>query len=244
MWSSRVRRLLLSAAVLPLALVALRDAPTGPGPSHTDRHTPPPRPGPRPPIVTRAQWHADEMMVRDHHAEAGTVSAVFIHHTGHPNTYTCDEVPDMLKALQVEHVHGQGWDDIGYNFLVDRCGTIYEGRSGSVARPVRGSHTEGFNVGTVGIAAVGSYGPGETVPQALLTGIARVAAWKLRPQADPRGTVRLTSTANGTRYRKGQRVELPVISGHRDGHRTRCPGDALYKRLPEIRDAVARLRAR
>lgn len=236
---------MLGAAVLPLALLVLRDAPAGTEPPRTGhRHADPRHRGPRPPIVSRAQWHADERLVREHASYSGPVRAVFLHHTGHPNGYDCAEVPAMLRTLQAAHVLGRGWDDVGYNFLVDRCGTIYEGRSGGVARPVRGSHTEGFNAGTVGIAALGSYGAGEPVPAALLAGIAKVAAWKLSARVDPRSTVRLVSTATGTRYRKGERVRLPAISGHRDGHRTHCPGEALYRRLPEIRDAVVRLRAR
>ncbi|MGP3924313.1 peptidoglycan recognition protein family protein [Streptomyces sp. 8N616] len=240
MWS---RRLVLAAMVLPLALLVLRDAPlrlatpkpavVGPESGHG---------APQPAIVSRAAWHAAEGMVRDRAEYTGAVSAVFIHHTGHPNDYDCSDVPAMLRALLADHVRNQGWDDIGYNFVVDRCGTIYEGRAGGVGRPVHGAHTQGFNADSVGIAALGTFGPGVTVPRALLSGIAKVAAWKLRAGADPRRTVRLVSTNNESKYKKGDTAELHVISGHRDSHETRCPGDALYQRLPAVREEAARLR--
>ncbi|MFF3325044.1 peptidoglycan recognition protein [Streptomyces sp. NPDC002889] len=242
MWS---RRLVLGALVLPLALLVMRDAPVRRAPPEWVAVGPqPPHGAPRPAIVSRAAWGADEGMVRQRAAYTGAVSAVFIHHTGHPNGYDCADVPDMLRAVQADHVRGEGWDDIGYNFVVDRCGTIYEGRAGGIGRPVRGAHAKGFNADSVGIAALGTFDPGATVPQALEEGIAKVAAWKLRPGANPRGTVRLVSTNDESKYKKGEPAELHVISGHRDSYRTLCPGDALYKRLPAIREAVARLRER
>ncbi|MBQ0983109.1 peptidoglycan recognition protein [Streptomyces sp. F63] len=243
MWS---RRLALGTGVviLPLALLVVRDG--------SVRSEPPERSGPaavrpaapRPPIVGREVWDADEDLVRERPRPAGVVSAVFLHHTGHPNSYDCADVPEMLRSLQTDHVKGEGWDDIGYNFVVDRCGTVYEGRAGSGARPVRGAHTKGFNAHTVGIAALGTFDTGTVVPRALLGGIAKVAAWQLRPGADPRGTVRLVSTNDEARFDKGDKAVLHVISGHRDSYETRCPGEALYERLPEIREAVARLRHR
>lgn len=236
------RRLAPGVALLPLALLAVRDAPAPPpappGPAGA-------RPGPaapRPAIVSRAAWRADEGMVRERARYTGPVSAVFVHHTGHPNDYDCADVPAMLRALEADHVRGQGWDDIGYNFVVDRCGTVYEGRAGGVERPVHGAHTKGFNRNTVGIAALGTYGAGARVPRALIDGMAGVAAWKLRPGADPRGTVRLVSTNDESRYGQGEAARFRVISGHRDSHRTDCPGQALYDALPAIREEAARLR--
>ncbi|MGW7465720.1 peptidoglycan recognition protein family protein [Streptomyces xantholiticus] len=238
MWS---RRIVLSAGVVVLPLLVLGDAPQRPA-------RPEPvavGPGiPRPPIVSRKAWRANEGMVRERATYTGTVSAVFLHHTGHLNSYDCADAPRMLRAMQEDHVESEGWDDIGYNFVVDRCGTIYEGRAGGVGRPVRGAHTKGFNADSIGIAALGTFGPGARVPPALEAGIANVAAWKLRPEADPRGTVRLVSTNDESKYKKGEAAELHVISGHRDSFRTNCPGDVLYTRLPAIRESVARLRKR
>ncbi|MEU0087470.1 peptidoglycan recognition protein [Streptomyces sp. NPDC006274] len=236
MWS---RRIVLGAGAVVLALLVIRDAPLRPA-------RPEPvavGPGvPRPPIVSRKTWRANEGLVRERAAYTGAVNAVFLHHTGHLNSYDCADVPRMLRAMQQDHIESEGWDDIGYNFVVDRCGTIYEGRAGGVGRPVRGAHTKGFNSDTIGIAALGTFGPGTKVPPALEAGIVKVAAWKLWPGADPRGTVRLVSTNDESKYKKGEAAVLAVISGHRDSFRTNCPGDVLYERLPAIRESVARLR--
>lgn len=197
---------------------------------------------PRPRLVPRRTWGADERLVRERSAYSGGVRAVFLHHTNHPNGYDCADVPGMLRALQASHIQHMGWDDVGYNFVVDRCGTIYEGRGGGADRPVKGAHTQGFNARTMGVAALGNFGPGQQVPGAMLRSIAAVTAWKLRPGADPNGRVRLVSSSGGSRYPKGTRARLEVISGHRDGYETDCPGDALYAQLPRLRDEVARLR--
>ncbi|MFC4031745.1 N-acetylmuramoyl-L-alanine amidase [Streptomyces polygonati] len=197
----------------------------------------------RPVVVGRTAWHADERAVHSEPQYDDSVKAVFVHHTDHPNDYDCTaDVPAMLRSIEEHHIHDMGWDDMGYNFVVDRCGGIYEGRAGGVDRAVRGAHTEGFNAHTVGIAALGSFGEGEKVPGAMLRAVASIAAWKLDPGIDPRGRVRLVSSNDESRYPKGTSADLQVISGHRDTFETDCPGDALYAALPLVRKAAAALR--
>ncbi|MEU2669147.1 peptidoglycan recognition protein [Streptomyces sp. NPDC007164] len=204
-----------------------------------------PRVAPRPAIVSRAQWRADETK-RDPHAHyAGGVRAVFIHHTDTPNGYDCAGVPRTLRNLYTGQTRDRSWGDLGYNFLVDKCGTIYEGRAGGADRPVVGSHTLGFNQGTTGIAAIGTFGPGTPVPAAMEHAIAALAAWKLGlGGVDPAGKVRLTSTNGKSRYAKGTSAEFDAISGHRDGFATNCPGEALFARLPAIRTLATNLQSR
>lgn len=204
-----------------------------------------PRVVPRPAIVSRAQWRADETK-RDPHAHyAGGVRAVFIHHTDTPNGYDCANVPRTLRNLYTGQTRDRSWGDLGYNFLVDKCGTVYEGRAGGTDRPVVGSHTLGFNQGTTGIAAIGTFGPGAPVPAAMENAIAALAAWKLGlGDVDPAGKVRLTSTNGKSRYAKGTSAEFDAISGHRDGFATSCPGEALLARLPAIRALAASLQGR
>jgi uncharacterized protein with LGFP repeats len=199
----------------------------------------------RPTIVSRAQWRADESK-RDPRAHyANGVSAIFIHHTDTPNAYDCADVPHILRNLYTGQTRDQHWGDFGYNFLVDRCGNIYEGRAGGVDRPVVGSHTQGFNQGTAGIAAIGTFGRGTKVPAPMERAIAALAAWKLGLRdVDPRGKVRLTSTNDKSLYPKGTSASFYAISAHRDGFATDCPGDALFARLPAIRDLAARLQGR
>ncbi|MET8745704.1 peptidoglycan recognition protein [Streptomyces sp. NPDC004728] len=201
-----------------------------------------PRLVPRPAIVSRAQWRADETR-RDRHAHyAAGVRAVFIHHTDTPNGYDCADVPRTLRNLYTGQTRDRSWGDLGYNFLVDKCGTIYEGRAGGADRPVVGSHTLGFNQGTAGIAAIGTFGPGAQVPAAMEHAITALAAWKLGlGGVDAAGKVRLTSTNGNSRYAKGASAEFDAISGHRDGFATNCPGQALVARLPAIRTLAASL---
>ena len=245
MWS---RRIALWAAVLPVAALVTWDAPPPPSvprpaPRVTERTLKPvERPTGAPEVVTRKEWGADEDLRSDPVTYTGPARAVFIHHTSHPDDYDCADVPEMLRGMQADHVLQHGWDDLGYNFVVDRCGTIYEGRGGGIERYVQGAHTTGFNADSVGVAAIGDFSSPGSVPDALVTAIARIAAWKLRPGTDPRETVRLVSTNDASRVPEGDPARLKVISGHRDIVETYCPGEALYAKLPEIRAEAARLR--
>ncbi|MFV2121716.1 peptidoglycan recognition protein, partial [Streptomyces sp. Act-28] len=201
--------------------------------------------GPRPLIVPRTAWRAQTVSTAPPARYAPAVRAAVIHHTSTPNGYDCASVPATLRDLYAGHAHGRDWDDIGYNFLVDACGTIYEGRAGGVDRAVIGAHTKGFNEGTVGIAAIGTFSEGAPVPEPMLDAIARLIAWKLDPSgADPRGTVSLVSTSDESRFPEGTAAVLPVVGGHLDGYATRCPGAALYARLPDISARAARLQRR
>ncbi len=225
------------------------------GPPHrAARHLPGARPRPvavvadrwaaaRPAVVPRAAWRTDAVPAHhEPHPCAPSVKAVFIHHTDSGNRYGRQDVPRLIQSFYDDHIEDNDWDDIGYNFLVDRMGTLYEGRAGGVGNAVIGAHTLGFNIGTVGIAAIGSYDAGADVPEAMLDSIARLAAWKLGMYGvDSRGSTVLESTSDEARYRKGSRTAFHTISGHRDGYSTTCPGDALYALLPAIRRRAFRL---
>lgn len=206
---------------------------------------------PKPAMVSRAAWGADESLVKDPPEYDTSVKAVFVHHSDTGNSYTCAQAPSVVKSIFLYHVKSEGWNDIGYNFLVDKCGTVYEGRGGGVDRPVHGAHTYGFNTDTAGIAVLGTYTNANETPsgvaptQAALNGVAKVAAWKLGlTGVDPAGKTTLTSMApNGTggKYPYGQQVSFYTISGHRDGFATACPGAQLYAKLGAIRTAAKAL---
>lgn len=199
--------------------------------------------GERPTIVTRRGWGADESLREGGFVYTKKVKAAFVHHTASGNNYLCSQGPSVIRSVYRYHVVSSGWRDIGYNFLVDKCGNIYEGRAGGVAKPVLGAHTLGFNNDSMGIAVLGSYG--STKPSAAaVTAIARLAAWKLGLYgADPRGTTYLKS-GGGNLFPKGKNVRLNVISGHRDGFATECPGRLLYGKLGSVRTAAARYQGR
>ncbi|MEU1077597.1 MULTISPECIES: N-acetylmuramoyl-L-alanine amidase [unclassified Streptomyces] len=199
--------------------------------------------GPRPRIVTRRGWGADESLRERGYVYTGKVKAAFVHHTASGNNYRCSQAPSVLRSIYRYHVLSSGWRDIGYNFAVDKCGNIYEGRAGGVAKPVLGAHTLGFNTNSMGVAVIGTYTSTNPTADAL-DAIARLTAWKLGLYGvNPTGTTHLTS-GGGNLYRKGRSVRLNAISGHRDGFATECPGARLYKKLGKARTSSARLQGR
>ncbi|WNZ12215.1 peptidoglycan recognition protein [Streptomyces sp. 11x1] len=234
------------AAVLALVLFAIgadRTDERADGPATTRPALP--HQAPRPPIVPRSRWLEKDAPTQPPARYDDEVAAVFIHHTDSPNGYDCADAPRIIRGLYTGQTGAKHWDDIGYNFLVDRCGTIYEGRAGGVDRAVTGAHTQGFNHRTTGIAALGTFTAGVPVPQAMTDAIAALAAWKLGlSDSDPRGSVRLTSSNSLSRYAAGTTVLLPTLAGHSDGFMTSCPGAALAERLPAIREQAARLQGR
>ncbi len=194
----------------------------------------------QPPIVSRAAWGADESIRRGTPSYNATVKVGFVHHTDSSNTYSAEQAPSMVRGIYAYHVLSNGWSDIGYNFLVDRYGQIYEGRFGGADKPVLGAHTGGFNVDSFGVSLLGNYvstSPG-SAQKASLT---RVLAWKLGMYGrDVQGTDLLTSAGGGTsKYPAGQDVRFNVISGHRDAGKTTCPGTVAYDALPSVRNAAA-----
>ncbi|MFH9267006.1 peptidoglycan recognition protein [Streptomyces sp. NPDC017546] len=204
----------------------------------------PPSTAPQPPIVSRAAWKADESLSTEAPDYLAQVKAVFVHHTAQTNAYSCADSAAIVRGLHTYHVKSNGWKDLGYNFIVDKCGTVFEGRKGGVDRPVMGAHTYGFNRDTTGIAVIGMYTDTKAATAAT-TSVARVAAWKLgQYKGDPAGTVQLTAGANGKNlahkaFVAGQQYAFPRISGHRDGFATECPGLSLYQQLPAIRSLAA-----
>ncbi|MFV2117561.1 peptidoglycan recognition protein [Streptomyces sp. Act-28] len=221
--------------------------PASPSPSATVSGPPaPPSTVPRPPITSRAGWGADESISPEApgYLPGGKIKAVVVHHTAESNTYTCEQAPAVVRGIYAYHVKQLGWKDVGYNFLVDKCGTVYEGRKGGVDRPVQGAHAYGFNAETTGISVLGTYT--DAAPsQAALVSVARIAAWKLGQYGvDPAGTTTLTAGDSGRSYTgrtwsKGAQVSFPVIHGHRDGYNTQCPGNAFYGKLATIRSWAA-----
>ncbi|MFF8832681.1 peptidoglycan recognition protein [Streptomyces sp. NPDC015131] len=199
--------------------------------------------GPRPRIVTRKGWGADEKLRERNFVYTKSVQAAFVHHSATGNNYTCKQAPSVLRSIYRYHVKSSGWRDIGYNFAVDKCGNIYEGRAGGVAKAVLGAHTLGFNSNSMGIAVLGTYSQ-STPPSAAVTGVARLTAWKLGLYGkDPRTKTTLTS-GGGNKYKKGAKVRLNVISGHRDGFVTDCPGTRLYDKLGTARSSSAKYQGR
>jgi N-acetylmuramoyl-L-alanine amidase/FlgD Ig-like domain len=194
----------------------------------------------QPAIVPRASWGADESIRRAPPRFAPRLRFAIVHHTAGTNNYSRAQAPAVVKAIELYHVQGNGWNDIGYNFLVDRFGTIYEGRYGGIQRNVIGAHALGFNTGSAGIAVLGTYGSAAP-SQAAQDALARLIAWRLDlAHVDPLSTLKVVS-GGSEKYRAGATVTLRAVSGHRDTGSTECPGDALYARLDAIAAAAEKI---
>jgi hypothetical protein len=193
-----------------------------------------------PAIVPRSAWQADESIRRAAPLYAATLRMAFVHHTAGTNDYTKLQAPAIVRGIELYHVKGNGWNDIGYNALVDRFGTVYEGRYGGIDRNVVGAHAKGFNTGSFGIAGMGNYQAVDP-PQAEIDALVRTLAWRLDlGHVDPLSTVNAISSGN-ERFNAGIPVLLRAISGHRDTGLTECPGQRLYVMLPSIAKRVAAL---
>jgi hypothetical protein len=190
-----------------------------------------------PPLFTRRAWRANEAIRRGTPSFAPSLQFAVVHHTAGSNSYTASQSAAIVRGIQVYHVQGNGWDDIGYNFLVDKYGQVFEGRFGGVDRNVIGAHAEGFNTGSVGVALLGTY---DSPPPAVArSALANLLAWRLDvAHVDP--IARLTWSSGGNaRFPQGVPVNLRVISGHRDTGFTTCPGAALYAQLRAIATATS-----
>ena len=119
---------------------------------------------------------------------AKSVAFAVVHHTAGSNDYTRGQSRRRSSAaIELYHVRGNGWNDIGYNFLVDKYGQVFEGRAGGIDRNVIGAHAEGFNTGSVGVALIGNYSATVDRPAAehALVGL---LAWRLDvAHVDPLG---------------------------------------------------------
>ncbi|GAA1091399.1 hypothetical protein GCM10009668_02710 [Nocardioides dubius] len=181
----------------------------------------------KPQIFSRAQWGANEKL-RDGKPSYNEVHAGFVHHTVNANNYTKAQVPAMIRSIYAYHTQTRGWSDVGYNFLVDRFGRIWEGRYGGVDRPVIGAHTLGYNENSFAMSAIGNFDV--TKPsEAMVEAYGNLMAWKLALHGVKAGST--SQVVSGKKFK--------AINGHRDAGSTACPGKYLYARIPDIRKLAA-----
>ncbi|WP_332661753.1 SpoIID/LytB domain-containing protein [Aeromicrobium sp.] len=186
---------------------------------------------PKPAIITRSQWGAAAGTSCDSPLTGDRTRGAVVHHTAGSNSYAKADSMAIVRATQAYHVKGRGWCDIGYNFLVDKYGQIFEGRRGGVDRAVRAAHSGNLTVNTytMGISMMGNYDV--TRPTAeLKAAMVKLIGWRL-------GTNFVK--AKGT-YSIGG-LTLNRIAGHRNVVSTACPGRYGYAWLSEtggLRDRV------
>ena len=196
--------------------------------------------GPSVRVITRSEWGGDSVPPRAA-ADYGTVEVAFVHHTVTKNEYRPEDSAAIVLGIARYHRDSNGWNDIGYNFLVDKYGQVFEGRAGGIDAPVIGAQAQGYNSVSTGVACLGTFTEvAQTEPG--MEALARLIGWKLTLHGVPvQGQVTVTSAGGeSNRYRSGTPVTLERISGHRDGDSTSCPGELLYGQLADLRARAAR----
>jgi hypothetical protein len=193
-----------------------------------------------PAIIPRTAWDPLNQCPPRTTPSYGTVDLAFVHNTVTANDYAPTDTAAIVLAICRYHRNSNGWNDIGYNFLVDKYGQVFEGRAGGTDQAVIGAQAQGYNRFSTGVSAIGTY---STVPfpEPGVQALSRLIAWKLTLGGVPtQGTIVETSGGGRlNRYSAGTPVTLNRIAGHRDGDATDCPGDALYAQLPGIRQLAS-----
>ncbi len=181
-----------------------------------------------PTVITRKEWGADESLGDNcwDPKYGSTFKAVVVHHTAGSNDYTQDEAAAVVRGIYAYHTEARGWCDIGYNFLIDRFGDVFEGRAGGIRKPVRGSHSGDYNVDTTGVSLMGNFDSAYP-PAAMRAALVNLVAWRL-------GTA--YHGAYGRPFLYDGRFKR--ILGHRDVMSTSCPGQYVYDWLPTLRELV------
>jgi hypothetical protein len=151
------------------------------------------------------------------------VTHLIVHHSA--GTNDANDWAAIVRAIYDLHVTGNGWDDVGYNYLIDPDGVIYTGRGNDI----RGAHFCGSNTGTMGVCMLGTF-TNVAPTAAARASLAKLLAWK----ACDRGLDPL-----GSAYHAASELTLPHIAGHRQGCATACPGDAFFPLLPQVRQETA-----
>jgi hypothetical protein len=203
----------------------------------------------KPTIIPRSTWTTKGWVTKNSGCSSGPQTAsggvkyAVVHHTVNSNTYSEGDVPALMASIYAYHTGTNGWCDIGYNFVIDRFGRIWEGRSGGVEKAIAGGHAAGFNTGSVGVSYLGQFEPGASPSaaqptSAALAAGAKLIGWKLSLNGiDPTGSTTVTS-GGSNRYPSGTSVPIKRIIGHRDVGYTACPGANLYDDLAAMRTAA------
>jgi hypothetical protein len=192
-----------------------------------------------PSVIPRSGWGGDGVIPRAA-PEFGVVQLAFVHHTVTAIDYAPSESASIVLGIARYHRDYNGWNDIGYNFLVDRYGQVFEGRAGGIENAVIGAHAQGWNSYSTGIACLGTF-TNVQLPDAAMDALARLIGWKLSLHGVPvLGKVTLPSLGGAdNRYRAGAEITFQRVSGHRDGDATSCPGNALYRQLGDLRQRAS-----
>ena len=191
------------------------------------------------PIRTRKDWGADESLMQWWPEYVPWQKAI-VHHTVTSNTYT--DAAAEIRSIYYFHAVSRGWGDIGYNFIVDRFGYVWQGRQGG--DDAVGGHAYGWNRGAMGVSNLGTF-TDTPPPSVMLNGDAHIIAMKFLARGiQPTGADTFThKEEDRTGAWQPITSNPPNIIGHRDasyvigisGGQTACPGQALYNQLGTLR---------
>ncbi len=180
-------------------------------------------PCPKPPYLNRQGWCPAGNCPPHPNPVYTTVTHLIVHHSASSNT--ASDWAAVVRAIWDYHVNTNGWADIGYNWLIDPNGVLYEGRGDNVI----GAHFCGANSATMGVCVIGDFTQ-QTPTTAALTRLSHLLAWKL---------CAIGAQPLDSAWHAPSAKVLPRISGHRDGCNTACPGNAFYPLMPNVRTSVA-----
>lgn len=155
---------------------------------------------------------------------SNNIKLIAVHHTAVSVAGDIRTGEERIRALYAFHANNRGWGDIGYHYLVDETGQIYEGKSGGLF--VVGGHAYCNNIGTIGVALLGNFDIEQPTQEQM-----KSLQWLLAYLGDtydvPSGNVKFHGKT------------MPTIVGHRDLLSTSCPGKYAYDALPQVRAHVA-----
>jgi hypothetical protein len=204
-----------------------------------------------PHVISRADWGSPDPTGEMLHGQDAywipayhPVTQFFVHHTVDSNYASAVDGASLVRAIWQYHTYTLGWGDIGYNYLVDENGNVYQGRAHG--DNIDGGHVYGYNSGSMGVALIGCFQPNDsscksldrnnvTGPSgAMLDSLTDLLAWKANDyEIDPQGQHTFCK-GDGSNC-----LNFYTIAGHRDGYPTSCPGDLAYADLQTIRDQTA-----
>ncbi len=196
-------------------------------------------------IMPREVWATDRPPLGPLPPEE--VRFLLVHHTVTRNDYTEDAVPSLLRGFYDHHTGNKGWNDIAYNFVIDRFGGIWETRAGSLAGPVAGDATGGNQGFTQLCAIIGDFTEVMPSDESIESLSLLLASLAVLYDVDTTPGAEITFTSRGSnRWPAGEEVTTASVSGHRDMSQTACPGDTFYPyvqehlpaRVHEVRQAV------
>lgn len=193
-----------------------------------------------PGIIPRTGWGCPQPYGSpDWPPEYQRVEKIVVHHTATANNYW--DGAEAVRAIWYYHAIIRGWGDVGYNYLVDRFGNVYQGRFGG--DDVIAGHALCYNAGSAGVAVVGDFEQGD-VSSAAYNVLVRLLAWlahrrDLHPLGSSYFVDRVVGNISGHRDLNNNRN---VYNGNSCYMNTLCPGDNLYARIytavPSLRQQV------